>query len=140
MLKDKSQKTKSEIDQQEKTSHDNPVVTSAHYDAALKQIVVNMRIHPGYHIYGQVSSKDPYIPTEVNININGEWQTDGKLESTLARQFNSSGTTVYEGSAEFRQKVKGTGAATARVIVSWQCCDDHICMPPMEKEISVDLK
>ena len=51
----------------------------------------------------------------------------------------ANGTTVYEGNAEFRQKVKGIGVAKARVFVSWQCCDDHICMPPMEKEIIIEL-
>ena len=102
--------------------------------------MVSLRIHPGYHIYGKVSSKDPYIQTEIKINLTDGWQNDGNLETSPVREFNTSGTTVYEGNALFRQKVRGSGPGTANVIVSWQCCDDHICMPPVEKQFSIQLR
>lgn len=140
VLKDVSQPQDSKSKQQEQTSHENPVVASASYDASHKQVVVSLRIHPGYHIYGKVSSKDPYIPTEIKINLTDGWQNDGNLETSPVREFNTSGTTVYEGNALFRQKVRGSGPGTANVIVSWQCCDDHICMPPVEKQFSIQLR
>lgn len=125
---------------QEQTSHDTPVIAKAEYDAAGKQILIRMKIHPGYHIYGKVSSSDPYIPTEIKIEISEGWQKEGDIILPAFKQLNSTGTTIYEDEVIFRQKIKGKGNGTATVTVSWQCCDDHICMPPIEKTFTISVR
>ncbi len=125
---------------QEQTTHETPVIAKAEYDVAGKQILIRMKIHPGYHIYGKVSSSDPYIPTEIKVELSSGWQKEGDLLLPAFKQLNSSGTTIYEDDIVFRQKIKGNGKGTATVTVSWQCCDDHICMPPTEQVFTVSLK
>ena len=122
------------------TSHEQPVLVSAAFDASNNDVVIRIRIHPGYHIYGIVSDKDPYIPTKINLDLSNGWQTYGEMQLPSYRQLNSTGTTIYEDEVIFRQKVKGTGSGTVKVTVGWQCCDDQVCLPPAEETFNLKMK
>ena len=122
------------------TGHQNPVLASAIVKSSAdgqKEVVLRVKIHPGYHIYGKVSDQDPYIPTEIKVETTGNWHNDGSLQLPVAKPLNQTGTTIYEDDVVFRQRIIGSGEGSAKVTISWQCCDDHICMPPQEKTFSI---
>ena len=122
------------------TSHEQPVLLSAAFDATNSNVVIRIRIHPGYHIYGKVSDQDPYIPTSFDFNFSQGWEKDGEMLMPRYRKLNQTGTTIYEDEVIFRQKVKGTGSGTVKVTVGWQCCDDQVCLPPAEETFNLIMK
>jgi len=58
--------------QLQETSNSNPVAVTAFAEGRAdgdKDIVVRVRIHPGYHIYANVDDADPYIETTMDITV-----------------------------------------------------------------------
>ncbi|PUV24630.1 hypothetical protein DCO56_14280 [Sphingobacterium athyrii] len=104
-----------------------------------KEIAVKVKIHPGYHIYAFVADVDPYIKTELKINLPAGYTKVGDLKKPSFKYFSDSGTTIYDGEILFTQEISGTGNGEATCVIGYQCCDTHICFPPAEKEIKVDL-
>ncbi|WEK37522.1 MAG: protein-disulfide reductase DsbD family protein [Candidatus Pseudobacter hemicellulosilyticus] len=100
----------------------------------VKQIVVKFSIHPGYHLYAYVSDLDPFIPTELSIQLPAGYTARGKLVKPSFKYYNESGTTIYTDEITFTQDITGSGAGEAVCLVSYQCCDDHICFPPVKDE------
>lgn len=121
------------------TSHEEPVLVSVAFDAHNKEVAVRVKIHPGYHIYGIVSEQDPYIPTDIKVEPSSGWQLDGDIILPPFKLLNTTGTTIFEDDVTFRQKLSGSGKGTAKVTISWQCCDDHVCLPPAEKDFELNL-
>ncbi|MBV4360401.1 protein-disulfide reductase DsbD domain-containing protein [Pinibacter aurantiacus] len=108
-------------------------------DASEKQVVVKMKIHPGYHIYAFVSQTDPYIETKVNVSVPVGYSLSAEMKKPSFKYFNDSGTTIYDDEVMFVQDIKGEGKADLTCTVSYQCCDDHICFPPVEKEYKLQV-
>ncbi len=125
-------------------SKDNPVELSAamvNTPDGAKEIVVKMDIFTDFHTYGQVSSKDPFVPTTISISLPEGYQLAGTLRSPLATPLaKGSDTTVFTTEALFRQVISGEGEGEAVVTVSYQACDATMCYPPTEKQIKVQLK
>ena len=120
------------------TDDRNPVVVSAdieHLSGGRRQIVVKIKIHPGYHIYARVAKSDPFIATEVKIDLPEGIEPVGELQRPAGRVYNQAGTMVYEKEAVFRQEITGEAEADLVCHVCYQCCDDTICMTPTEKKI-----
>ena len=105
-----------------------------------KVLVVKVKIHPGYHIYASVGQGDAFIPTTVDFALPDGYEKAGDLQRSSFKGYGSTGTTIFEDKAEFRQEIKGDGSGTARCTLGYQCCDAHICFPPREVEFSVDVK
>lgn len=105
-----------------------------------KVLVVKVKIHPGYHIYASVGQGDAFIPTTVDFVLPDGYEKVGDLQRSSFKGYGSIGTTIFEDKAEFRQEIKGNGSGTARCTLGYQCCDAHICFPPREVELSVDVK
>lgn len=120
------------------TDNMNPVNTSAKLLRLLNGDIVaiaKFKIEPEYHIYDVVSSAEPYIATEVEfIAPNGYSQYKGVIRSKSS-QYGQSGTTVFENEAIFYQLFTNNTLSNDSFIckVSYQCCDNQICMPPVEK-------
>ncbi|MDE7074747.1 MAG: protein-disulfide reductase DsbD N-terminal domain-containing protein [Odoribacter sp.] len=126
-----------------KTDDQNPVLLAAGVAVASdgsKEVVIRMKIHPGYHTYAAVAKTDPFIATTVNIELPAGYEKAGELQRPSFKPLNQAGTTIYEGEAVFRQKVKGSGTGQVKCTVGYQCCDAHICFPPTEKEMTVEVK
>lgn len=49
------------------------------------------------------------------------------------------GTTIYENEVVFRQEIVGTGEGEIICTIGYQCCDDHVCMPPVKKEYTMKI-
>lgn len=125
------------------TDHENPVQLAIGLNTLAngnREIVLRFRIHAGYHIYAHVSEADPYIPTTVEMKLPDGYRGVGKLKRSSFKGFNDSGTTVYEQEAVFRQEIAGSGSGEVVCTVGYQCCDSQICMPPVKKEMKVEIR
>ena len=124
------------------TSDEHPVSMAAGsvvLDNGNREIVVRLKIHPGYHIYNYVSPQDPFIKTEVKINAPAGYAPVGELKTSNAILYNPTGTSVYKSEALFVQEVKGKAEGEALCVVSYQCCNNDICYPPAEETLKVKL-
>jgi len=126
----------------EQTDPMNPVLVSSMVNdlpSGGKELLVRIKIHPGWHIYGYVAEQDPYIATTFDLQLPDGWQKDGDMQLPAFRTDGEYGTTIYEGDVLFRQRLKGSGHGQLKLIVNFQTCDDHACLPPRDVEFSFDL-
>lgn len=111
------------------------------YHNGLQAVVVKFKIGDGYHIYANVSGKDPYIATKVTVEeLPAGYSVSTELAPAItppARYFNENGTTQYEDEAVFIIPVLGAGKGHIKVKCEWQCCDSQICFPPAEKILEI---
>ena len=125
------------------TDDKNPVLAEMTVEEGTdgdKVVVVRMKIHPGYHIYAIVQPGDAFIPTTLDFVLPAGYEKVGELQRPSFKGYNDAGTTIYEGKAEFRQVIHGNGGGTVQCTIGYQCCDAHICFPPSEIKLSVELK
>ncbi|MBQ3827551.1 MAG: hypothetical protein II812_05310 [Prevotella sp.] len=125
------------------TSDEKPVAAAVFVrDVAegKKEVMLRVKIHEGYHIYGVVSDQDPYIPTTIEILPPEGCELDGQLQQPTYRVLNSTGTTVYEGDIIFRQQIKGDGKGAIKCKINFQCCDESICFPPQEIVVNTQIR
>lgn len=140
--KNKSTETSYNHIKPEQTDHNNAVsvATGIVNKGANKEVVVKVRIHPGYHIYAFVSNVDPYIQTALKINIPEGYTKVGDLKKPSFKHFNNSGTTIYEDEIIFTQEISGQGNGEVICAVTYQCCDSQICFPPVnDQEYKIQL-
>ncbi|MDR1414393.1 MAG: protein-disulfide reductase DsbD N-terminal domain-containing protein [Odoribacteraceae bacterium] len=104
-----------------------------------KELVVKIKIHPGYHLYANVAREDPFIPTTLDITLPPGHAPAGEMLSPSFKPFTSNGTTIYEDEIVFRQPLAGTGSGEATCTLKYQCCDAHVCMLPAEEKFVVKL-
>lgn len=125
---------------EEQTSDANPVAVTASVRVAdgKRELVVRFKIHPGYHIYADVAPSDPYIPTEIKLEL-PEGVSAGSWKASQPGKFGETGTTIYESSSEYTCPLEGNGRGKLKCTVSYQCCDTHVCMPPVNKELEENL-
>lgn len=127
----------------DETTPANPVLIAGKLNDTAdgdRELVIMIKIHPGYHIYANVASKDPFIKTDFKIELPAGLKTDGTMSLPAVKSLDTGGTTVYEGECVFRQKISGNGAGKITCKVSYQCCDNTICLPPAEKTMEFDVK
>lgn len=138
-----SEVVSSVVSRDETTDNENPVqviVDLNKLDNGNREIVIRMKIHPGYHVYAHVAESDPYIPTSVEIALPEEFRIIGQLKRSSFKGFNDRGTTIYEKEAIFRQEIAGEGGGDVVCIVNFQCCNSQVCMPPMEKKFTLKIQ
>lgn len=105
-----------------------------------KEVVVKVRIHPGYHIYAFVADVDPYTQTGLKINLPEGYVKVGDLKKPSFKYFSDSGTTIYEDEVMFTQEINGSGKGEITCAITYQCCDTHICFPPVnDKAYTVQM-
>ena len=102
-------------------------------------LLIKMKVHDGYYIYGNVSASDPFIPTSLNIGLPDGYSA-GELVKPVAKLLNSAGTTKYSGELLFLVPIKGSGKQTLVVHYEYQCCDPTVCYPPVVGQIEVVSK
>ena len=125
------------------TDQQNPVLVSAVLNDALsgdgKELVIRMKIHPGYHIYGYVAEQDPFIATTFDIQLPEGWEKVGDMKIPSFKTTGQYGTTIYEGDVTFRQRIKGSGHGEVKLNVNYQTCDAHACFPPRDVAFTFPL-
>lgn len=123
------------------TDRDNPVALSAEIvDSAddTKELVITMTVHDGFHTYATLDDEDPFIPTEITINLPEGCEKVGSMILPKTTP-SSNATTYYTGTGQFRQKIKG-GKGTLTCSVRYQACDASMCMMPDTKNFELTLK
>lgn len=123
---------------------DDPVTVSAMVsdgdNYGEQDIVVRVNVYPGFHIYDIVSAQDPYIQNEYSLKLEGNYETVGELQKPNGERLGTTGTIVFTGDNLLRQTIKGSGPGKATFTIRYQACDDHACLMPAEKTVTVELK
>ncbi|ASW75741.1 protein-disulfide reductase [Chryseobacterium piperi] len=107
------------------------------------EAVLNTTIEGGWHIYSKDIPEDTGIPTEYkvsgkNIELIGTFQEVGKKHEEFSEAFG--GTIVfYSNSVGFKQKFKlkdATKPADVTSEITYQTCDDRVCLAPNTLEFN----
>lgn len=132
---------KNELSSTLKTDEDNPVAFETIIEElsnGLKDVVITMTVHEGYHTYAMLDEEDPFIPTEITIELPEGYKKIGDL--VLPQQSPSSTkTTYYTGTGQFRQKIAGTGTGKLTCKVHYQVCNESSCKMPTTKTMEIEL-
>ena len=122
------------------TSQEEPVMVAARVVKKEGQVSlqVNMKIHPGFHVYRAVAASDAYIPVKITTTA-PEGATVGEVIAPEAKPFGTAGTTIYEDAVTFVVPITGATSGDVNCKVEWQCCDSHVCMPPQESVITLTI-
>ena len=125
----------------------DPVTVSAHWDGAVehgkRKLVVDANILKGWHIYAYVSKENPFIQTEMLLELpdGAAIAKDWESSAGLPYQGNE-GVYVYEGKAHFAVEVDCTKArpgSTVKCGMYYQVCDNTKCFPPKKKWIEIKI-
>ena len=100
------------------------------------QLIADATIEGNWHMYSRSSGEDGPIPTTFTFTANprltlkGEW-SEPKAHKEFSKQFNME-LAYFEQKARFIQKatVTGPGALTVEAEVSFQVCNDEMCLFP----------
>jgi len=100
------------------------------------QLIADASIEGNWHMYSRSSGEDGPIPTTFTftenprLTLKGEW-SEPKAHKEFSKQFNME-LAYFEQKARFIQKatVMGPGALTVEAEVSFQVCNDEMCLFP----------
>ena len=125
-------------------THQNPLIVTARAkkaDLGGVDVFVDIQLMAGYHIYRTVDETDPYIPLSITFDI-PEGATLAKNFYPVAKPFTKLGTTIYEsGTTTIHQNIAIPSLpATIKCRVECQCCDAHVCLPPLQKEFTFEIE
>lgn len=70
-------------------------------------VYIKVKIHPGFHIYANVASDAPFVPTKIDIQLPEGYEKVGGLQVPAARFYSQSGTTIYDETVVFVKKLPG---------------------------------
>lgn len=111
------------------------------------EVVLTANIEDGWHMYSQSTPSGGPIPTKVTfsknplVTMDGAVKEKGKLEERFEPLF---GVDVkqYSNQVVFTQTVKTKAKVNTslEVAVQFMVCDDHQCLPPSTKKMTVALK
>lgn len=123
----------------EKATEEDPVALSSAvvWNGDEGELVIRMKIYPGYHIYSKVSDQDPYIETAYELQTGGTVKLVGELLKPVGKLLAGSKSVVYEGEQVLRQKITGRGSVT--VEITYQACDAHSCLMPKTKTLKIGI-
>lgn len=128
----------------------NPVtLTSSVKKVADKtyEVTIAANIQPGWHMYSMTTPEGGPIPTAVDFAKNplvtpqGNVKEVGKMEQKFEPLF---GVDVkqFSNNVKFVQtfKTRANVKTSMDVAVKYMVCDDHQCLPPSTKKLTVALK
>lgn len=128
-------------------TRDNPVLFSATLQNQLSgkgELVLNGCILDGFHIYASTNGNCPFYITKVEIDLPEGYKKVGTLAASPSRPMEGEETIqVYEQKVVFKQKYEGHSFQmnpVAHCKVTYQCCDNQICMPPVTDEFEIPLQ
>lgn len=103
-------------------------------------VIIKAELYPGWHIYAYVPPDKPYITTEQLLHLPQGVKAVGQWQKSPPQTLETdAGVFVYEVEAIFTQKMlvpKGS-SGTIEAGLSYQTCDIHQCMPPVEKTVKL---
>lgn len=102
-------------------------------------------IESGWHIYTATPGGDgTQIPTEVKLNKNSNIRLDGKMQvagKVTDEVVEEVGTIhYYQNKVTYTQKLIARANTTLKGTVSFQVCDDKMCLPPKDFDFDVKIE
>ncbi len=110
------------------------------------EIIVKAKIEEGWHLYSQFINEGGPIPTSFTFAESGDYELVGKVEerSEIHNAYDSTfdmDISFFEKEAIFVQKIKVNKANTkVNGSVTFMLCNDAQCLPPDDREFSIDVK
>jgi hypothetical protein len=103
------------------------------------ELVVRVQTAPTWHIYAAEGSNGPGVPTTLTLRLPEGIEAEGQWSYPKPMR-GSDGQMIYEGTLEFRRKLRvGAAVTLGRVEVAcelgYQACDPHSCRPPTKFEL-----
>lgn len=128
---------------EEEVSQQTPLVVTATTekpDLGGVDVLLHVKIQPGFHIYRTVADDDPYIPLKVTFTLpDGAYV--GEAYYPVPKPFVKKGTTIYDTDVTIRQNILVQSLpVTIKAKVECQTCNDTMCMPPYEKEFTLNVE
>ena len=123
------------------TDENNPVALAAEIvksSDGTSEMVLTMKIHPGFHAYATVDPDEPFVVTKISAEVPEGVTKVGEIIYPEAKP-TSNATTFYEGTVKFRQKIKGYASGNAEWNITYQVCDNTVCKIPETKTVSAKL-
>jgi thiol:disulfide interchange protein DsbD len=104
--------------------------------------VVTATIESGWHINANKPLEDFVIKSEIKLDETTADLISAKYPEATVRTFTFSGgqkLAVYEGTIRipFTAKLKG-GATSIKGKLHYQACNDNVCLPPRDAEVTID--
>lgn len=97
-------------------------------------VVIKVSILEGWHIYAYVPESEPYIQTELRVDLPREVQSIGDWEKPKMKPYDD-GVLIYEGDVCFIKYYTITNNSKGEIVagLNYQACDLYRCYPPIEK-------
>ncbi len=124
------------------TDEKNPVALSCSLNKisqGIFEVVLKVKIHSGFHLYAEVSEQEPFLKTEINIELPDGYNKNGEMALPFSVE-GTKGTTYYKDEVQFSQYFNGKGEGEVFVRINYQACDNSICFPPQEKQFNLQIK
>lgn len=124
------------------TDRENPVAARAELvrnPDGTRDIVITLSIHPGFHLYANVDDDDPFIPTEISLSLPEGVKAEGPMSYPSVTP-SKNATTYYKGLCRFIQRISGQSDSDAVCNLTYQSCDNSVCLRPVSTSIPVSLK
>ncbi|MCU0387900.1 MAG: protein-disulfide reductase DsbD N-terminal domain-containing protein [Chitinophagaceae bacterium] len=128
----------------------NPVkwsFESKKIDAKNYELIITASIDPGWHIYTIDHSGDIGVATSFTFNKNPLGDLKGNVKTSAKPKKSKDPSTgemvaFYEGKVVFSQTVtlKSPVKTTYTGSVEFMACDDKMCLPPSEKNFTINLQ
>ena len=110
------------------------------------KVMVAAEIDPGWHVYSITQGPGGPVPTSLSVNARTGFSLSGAIESpTPLKRFDSNfgiETEFYEDAASFVLPVTlapsaGAGRHTLHVVATFQTCNDRLCLPPTDEDLTL---
>ena len=107
-------------------------------------IVIRVKIAPAWHIYAAHGSNGPGVATSLELKLPEGFEVEGPWsypKPILA----SDGQMIYQGTLEFRRKLRvrpdaAAGPVSVTCKFGYQACDPVSCRPPTKVELSAQAE
>ena len=102
---------------------------------------VTFKIKPGFHIYSMKGEAGAYVLTQVEFRYPEGIRENGELIAPAGKVYEADEKVrIYENEIVVKQPVvleKGVTVERVICIVTYQACDNMICLPPVTEEFSI---
>ncbi|HEY4285870.1 MAG TPA: redoxin domain-containing protein [Puia sp.] len=119
----------------------DPVVIAGRLENG--RVIIDADILKGWHIYAYVSKDNPFVQTEMLLDLPEGAVSDKEWQSSAGLPFpGNDGIFVYEGKVRFSLAVDCSRAkpgATIRCGLYYQVCDNTKCFPPKRKTVDIKI-
>ncbi len=118
---------------------------SVQYNKSESNVDVIANIASGCHLYSQyINTEIGPIPTQFSFSENKFIELIGQtVEGTPIEKFDENfdaKLAFFEGKSVFKQKINLKASSVLELRVTFMVCNDVMCLPPVEKQLSIELK